>query len=734
VSRVLSQEKPSERKNPQFKSEMGEFTLRRTTCLCAVLTMVAQVGCFFLLFSAFSIRGDDLVVGSSAYKFANLGTCVSSPHVKNLENAGYNDAGYSCSGDEDKAKKFGNLVQASVHSLYWASQQPSQAGNYAVQLAAGVAMTSIMGGETMPTINASLFYDAVVALNSLTPPASCDTIYGRTSANFDDSVQTPSVPKPVLVSCDGSVTGSGSIPADVTKAYTHCVQQHSFGRHGPDDGTYAMPLVPNSPGPMTWPWANVSNFNETSPWDIKARMMIGARFSWSVTAYIPMALATAFFAMHSAAVVLAEVTYPDRASRGGKMDRTTWRKALYAMAATTEAKRALAFVVGVIVVLIAWSFWIVCILAPWGFASRLGRPQCEENKREGYTFMDMYQLEQFYSRSGWKIDWTAHVCEVFVLACCTFTLVAIPLSEQLYQFPDKQKGKEIPVMRIERKAKKEVPVDSRSMCVAALMLPLCILGTTILITGCALVQNSFGMAWARAVSGETGLGWDAETIALPLYDMAKGWMFAVITAGMVSSAVLARWTINGMNCNIMFIFYIWVAFAVGAFVPTVVFFDYEFFSDEKKAVKECAIFDSGGSNFDKEVCRYRWFGVIIGTVILAGVVVAQTILGTFYYIPNTIVDADSADVPKTKSEQIEGGAPAEGAFVGYRGYRSNSEHFFNFSTQIDTESTRKLLSKSPVSSEGILKSSAQTTRKMAFALPIKIVNTEDLLKRHHFTA
>lgn len=704
---------------------MGEFTLRRTTCLCATLTMVAQVGCFFLLFTAFSVRGDDLVVGSSAYKFANLGTCVSSPHVKNLENAGYNDAEYSCSGDEDKAKKFGNLVQASVHSLYWASQQPSQAGNYAVQLAAGVAMTSIMGGESMPTINTSLFYDAVVALNSLTPPASCDTIYGRSSANYDESVQTPSVPKPVLVSCDGSVTGSGSIPADVTRAYTHCVQQHSFGRHGPDDGTYAMPLVPNSPGPMTWPWANVSNFNETSPWDIKARMMIGARFSWSVTAYIPMALATAFFAMHSAAVVLAEVTYPERAARGGSESDSRWRRALNAMAATTTVKRARAQILGLILVLVAWIFWVVCILTPWGFASRLGRPQCEPTERKDYIFLDTAQLEQFYSRNGWKLDWTAHVCEAFVLACCTFTLVAIPISETLYQFPDRRESDgKIPIASTSRLRSKRVPVDRRSRLTATLI-PLCLLGTAILITGCALVQNAFGMAWARAVSGEAGLGWDAETIALPVYDMAKGWIFAVITAGMVHGAVQARWTINGINCNILLIFYLWVAFAVGAFIPIVIFFNFEYFMDEAEAVKDCAIFEKGGSDFDKDVCRFKWFGIIIGTLTLAGVVALQTILGTFGYLPNAFDNPKEADVVDTKTEQIDNGTKDLSLVAAWQGYRSNDEHFYNFSTQIDMDATRKLLSKSPVPSEGALKAAPP---KLGFNLPIRMVQALELHK------
>lgn len=676
---------------------MTEVTLRRTTCVCATFCMIAQIGSLYLLFTAFSIRGEDLVVGSSAYRFASLGTCVATPHVRNLENAGYNDPGYSCVGDEGRSNKFSNLVQASVHGLYWASKQTSQAGNTALQTTASAAMTSIMGGTAMPRINASLFYEAVEALDSLDVPASCDTIYGKTSNDFNEYAQSPSVPKPVLVSCTGGVAGSGETPANINNAYTHCVQQHSFGRHGPAEGTYAMPLVPNKAGPMLWSWPGVSNFSDSSSWDVKARMMLGARFSWSVSAYVAMALTTGFFAMSSAVVVLAEVTFPERAADEGKQEyKKAYYKELIRMMATTKGQRILARILGTILVVISWVMWAVCILGSWGFASRLGRPQCEVTKRENYIFLDTSQIEQFYSKTGWKLDWTAHVCEVLVLTCCTFTLVAIPISENLYQFPDTPKNED------GNNDKKVVKgeVDSRSRLAATLIL-VCLAGTAVLITGFSLVQNTFGMAWARAVSGEADLGWQSEIVALALYDMAKAWIFAVITAGMVHAVVMSRWTINGENLHATLIFYVWVVMACLSFLPLLVAFG-DYFMDQSKAVADCSVYRKGGSWFDKEICTVGGGTLIAGTLALASVVTLQFVRGIWF----------TADGLKNPAKKMNVVAPLP---------PQATESFFNFPTQNDVDVSRKLLSKSPVPSEGVFQPHSVKANLPAFNLPIRVV-------------
>lgn len=692
--------------------------------------MTACVGSIYLIFAAFSIRGDDLVIGSSSYQFSRLGTCVAVPHVKNAENLGLNKNDYKCSQDENKEKMFKNLIGASVHSLYYASQQASLASNSAVQAASTSAISATLGGDSSTPLNSSLFYDALVAIDGLTVPKSCDTIYSKTAADYDASF-TGAVPEKPVVSCDGAISTTGSytdVAADTAKLYTHCVQQHSYARAGPDDGTFAMPLVPAVPGPMSWFWANVSHFNESSTWDVKSRMFIGCRFNWAVTAYVPMILSTGFFAMHSAAVVLAEVTFPQRAEPGKPTRPGRLGNAIASIIATTNVKRLRAQILGLILVIVAWVVYAFGILIPWGFSSRMPRPQCE-TKREDYIFLSTGDLNQFYSKAGWKLDWTAHICELFALIACTFTLVAIPISEYLYQFPDTRTDNSlIPTSRVRKIRSDDVPVDKRSRLTATLI-PLCLLGTAILITGSALVQNAFGMSWARAVSGEPGLGWDSETLGLPLYDMAKGWLFAVLTAGMIHGAVQARWSINGINCNMILIFSLWVVFAVGAFIPLVLFYNISYFTDSGEATKDCKIFETGGSSFDKDVCWFKYIGMIIGTITLAAVVALQTALGYLGYLPLALDNPPTADLYENQTEQAASGVqdPAASYVGNNRGYYSKDEQFFNFSTRIDVDASRKLLSKSPLrDTAGTLPAKAATPKLPAFHLPIRMVSAAEL--------
>ena len=224
--------------------------VRGTVCLCASMTLALSITSCFLIFVAWDTHGKDLAVVSDESKFELLGTCVAVPHVDNLKDAGYDNPLYSCAGDQGKQTRFRRLVAASAHSLYYASQQPELASVFSVQAAAQAALAAALGAANTTALNASTFYEAIKLVNALTVPPSCDTIYNLTDADIDP-LQTTLVPTLPSVECEGDTTEVAEVAVNTTRAYTHCVQQHSFARHGEADGTYKMPLVPHVPGPKT---------------------------------------------------------------------------------------------------------------------------------------------------------------------------------------------------------------------------------------------------------------------------------------------------------------------------------------------------------------------------------------------------------------------------------------------------------------------------------------------------
>lgn len=690
----------------RHRSDTNMGSLRRTTCICATLTTVMSICSMILVFSAFGVRGDDLVVASNTTTFDNLGTCVSVPNKGTLENAGYDQADYTCSSDELKEGNLQRLIAASAHSLInGAAQSPD---NTDMVEMATVAKTAIAGGGTADrAVNATTFYNAVYALDSMEIPSTCALLYPGAVWTATMTAEKPVLPN---VACSGGVVGSGSASVTTNELYSHCLLQHSFARSGPADGTYAMPLVGYTSGPNVWIWSNVSGFNETSSWETTAKMMLGARFAWSTTAYVPLMLATAFFAMDSAAVVLAEVTYSSRTEAEGQL--TTRARVFKVMAATFIAKRRRANIFGILFVVTSWIFWAVCISAPWGFASRLPRPVCEAVSRQDEIFLDNAMLSQFYSKSGWKLDWTAHVCEMFALVSNTFTLIAVPLSEQLMQFP--LEGSDAPIVGVSVEPTAEgqrVGIDDRAKRTGWLT-AFCLVGTAFLITGNALVSNAFGMGWARAIAGQEGLGWQADTIGLSVFDMATSSLYAVITAGMVLAAVQARWLINGFNCNSSLVFYVWVVFAVAAFLPMVLFFQIQYFTDQDRATEECKVFNEGGSGFDQDVCGFKWIGVIVGVGLLAAAVVWQTVLGSWYSgvalckaLCNT---EDSAIITKSKADNMPNSSDALAGGGG--NFRSIDHPFFNFSTNVDRGDLCRLLQSSPPKDRPTGSFPAQNTR------------------------
>ena len=204
-----------------------------------------------------------------------------------------------------------------------------------------------------------------------------------------------------------------------------------------------------------------------------------------------------------------------------------------------------------------------------------------------------------------------------------------------------------------------------------------------------LTQNVFGMNWARAVSGETGLGWDSEKLALPVYDMARAFIAASLTAGMVQAAIGARWLVHGISCHMMVIFALWVLFAVGAFIPLLVFYSIDFFNDENEGTKGCNVFDTGGSDWDKGICWWKWVGVLSGTAVLAGVVGVQIVAGAGHYFPRCFQLPMRPKIATSQREQMDSAAADSARQQAEGAHYVSDEPFFNF--KIGPETTQRLM-------------------------------------------
>ena len=133
--------------------------------------------------------------------------------------------------------------------------------------------------------------------------------------------------------------------------------------------------------------------------------------------------------------------------------------------------------------------------------------------------------------------------------------------------------------------------------------------------------------------------------------------------------------INGLGCNTALVFFAWVAFAIGAFVPMVIVFSVDYFTANDKAVQECTIFQTGGTDFEKEVCDYKRIFMIIALSCFAATVVFQTVGGLLQYFPSLCSSDKVARVNPNAVKSSQSVVPGGG-------YVSRDEPFFNFKTPL----------------------------------------------------
>lgn len=685
---------------------VGKGRFRPIVAITAAISLLIAILSVYCLFSSYSrYRARDLRTATNFADMATLpstddGSCVGTPTKEIFESGKYQKSGWSCG--QSGQKKLANLLSASVHGLFYASQQPG-ADPVLVATAERVA-TAVLGGTDPPGVNASNAHAAFTALDAVAVPTSCRTIYGAAAAY--DGTMVSTLPQPPKIDCAGETAGT-LLPANVDQLYTHCLLQHSFGRSGPAGGTQGLPVVgAPAPGPLWYPWPNVSSFNETASWHTKSRMFLGMRFSWSLSAYTVAALSTGFILVDSACVLLAELTWPARAE--GTKDETgdtpapsrrrisRYTRSIIRIISTHVAKRARRFILLFILVAVTISFFSATIWSTWGLGRRLGRPICEAPGDEASLSFDWASFPVFVggrrARGGWQPDWNATIMELVVVASNVLILLAIPISESLPTWGAREAS--IPASNKLIGRDQSSPVDGRSNWTSLLQIVIWI-GVILIAIGNALVSNAFNGAWARAVAGEAGLTFDETEVNTYNFDQGNAFMTAMLTGGFVSAAVQGRWLINGLGCNTALVFFAWCAFAICAIAPLVIVFSVGYFTSGSKAVQECEIFENE-SGFNKDVCDYKRGLMIAGLACFVVTILFQTFSGIFQYFPSLFSTQKAARVDPNMISTEDAPLPS---------MRFSNNAFFDFSTARKDETSIQLLHCPPASSpthEGML--------------------------------
>ena len=217
-------------------------------------------------------------------------TCVESVTDDQLKAAWYDKTDWKC--NDNSKEELSNLLAVSVHAMYDYNKATPYTGDSLAVYEAVVSATQ--GVDTGYMITREHAY---ATLSVLGAPSStdCATVYGVSTEGVLPVSVAP------IVACDADVANSGSgdatvtpEAADVNKLYTHCAHQFSYARSYPTKGTFGIPMVGKEAKPVIIP---IIATNSTTPWEDRARIVVGTRWGYATIFYVVAMLCTAFFIM-----------------------------------------------------------------------------------------------------------------------------------------------------------------------------------------------------------------------------------------------------------------------------------------------------------------------------------------------------------------------------------------------------------------------------------------------------
>ena len=216
----------------------GNVNYRIVTLVAALAAAILNaIALAFLVTSVIEFRADDFFTASKTKDFTALGTCVETMTHDQLKELDYNNAELDCSDNNEKGnrRKLMNTLRTTVHGVYWAYHHPdalvdsgkgdgstmpardkhdpgeylrtvhaAQVGHVlGKQLAFGFNLNSFVNVG----LNYSMVYKALVLVDELPIPTSCDDIYQKDDGSnfvytdisndhqmFDQSLATQALP------------------------------------------------------------------------------------------------------------------------------------------------------------------------------------------------------------------------------------------------------------------------------------------------------------------------------------------------------------------------------------------------------------------------------------------------------------------------------------------------------------------------------------------------------------
>jgi hypothetical protein len=261
---------------------------RWPTVIVAATCLVLSAFSLWWVFLAYAdYRSADFTKASAG---PIAGTCVESVTDDQLKAAWYDKTDWKC--NDNSKEELSNLLAVSVHAMYDYNKATQYTGDSLAVYEAVVSATQ--GVDTGYMITREHAY---ATLSVLGAPSStdCATVYGVSTEGVLPVSVAP------IVACDTDVANSGSgdatvtaEAADVNKLYTHCAHQFSYARSYPTKGTFGIPMVGKEAKPVIIP---IIATNSTTPWEDRARIVVGTRWGYATIFYVVAMLCTAFFIM-----------------------------------------------------------------------------------------------------------------------------------------------------------------------------------------------------------------------------------------------------------------------------------------------------------------------------------------------------------------------------------------------------------------------------------------------------
>ena len=478
--------------------------------------------------------------------------------------------------------------------------------------------------------------------------------------NYDESVTDEYVPN--------SARTPGTYPIDVSDGITaqqrallhaHCHAQFDFASVGTIEhhagtlsgaGTWMIPLPGIEPGPKWLPFIGLPDgfYSNTTSYSAKARTYLGLRFGLSLFAYVPMLMTTCFLLADSVAFFLSEISMPAvlKFQRHFYLDDDALNRDSLTIVATRKTSRYARAAVCVVALFFSCLFYYIFVILPWGFFyTHFPRPICDEwEPMELWFSFGLWEG----TNGGWKTDWQAKWYDTFTFLGLAIILVLLPVTTS-YVFRDVNKtlggGDATKGSVIVAAIKDTVKIVKNTAEYQQLRGPLflvMILAMAVVIGTQAYAGRAFGGAWMESIvnmphewAEESPGNWvqtpkmNTAQLGDLIYDQTIATLALTVVAGLVIGAVLQRHLFGGMGCFATLAFFGWVALIIVFALPLFVYSSIRSIGHQDSAGYDCTEYTP--STFETAsndgVCNVRYWGLIGGGSVFAGIVALITVLG-----------------------------------------------------------------------------------------------------------